>query len=93
MIAKIIGIEPVNYVSKKTGKEVNGITLYFTYNSGNVWGDKCGDVYVGCDKPDFEQFKPYVDEPKKLLGLTAELDRNDRGYVETLKLLDKPKTA
>ncbi|MBR6695384.1 MAG: hypothetical protein IKL70_03110 [Oscillospiraceae bacterium] len=85
-LAKIVGVEPVNYIRKSDGSEVSGITLYFNYNVSSVWGEKCGETYIGQDKPLYEQFVPYKDKPKELLGKKINIERNDRGFIEDLVL-------
>lgn len=85
-LAKIIGVEPVNYKRKTDGSDVNGITLYFTYKVSTIWGEKCSEYFIGTDKPLFEQFLPFKDDPKSLLGKEFNFERNDRGYVEDLVL-------
>lgn len=86
MLAKIIGVEPVNYIRKSDGAEVNGITLYFTYATSTVWGEKCDDTYIGTDKPLYEQFVPFKDNAKALIGKKITIERNDRGFIEDLVL-------
>lgn len=59
---KVIGIEHRSYVSKKTGKEVEGYNLYLSQetNDSNVIGVRCfsewlqpdmcsDDIVVGCE--------------------------------------------
>jgi|GEM_PF-2224306 len=40
MLAKIVGVEPVNYIRKTDGSQVSGITLYVEYSTSSVWGLK-----------------------------------------------------
>ncbi len=85
-IAKIVGVEPINYIRKKDGAEVSGITLYFTYKASSVWGLKCKEHYIGTNKPLFEQFLPFKDKPADLIGKEMDIDRDDNGFVENLVL-------
>lgn len=86
MLAKIVGVEPVNYIRKTDGSQVSGITLYVEYSTSSVWGLKTCDAYVGSDKPMYEQFVPFKDKPKELLGKEISLERNDRGFIEDITL-------
>ncbi len=92
MKAYIKGLEPVNYISKKIGDPVVGFSLFFTFKTGSTWGEKTGDCYVSKESPNYEQFKSFIDEPLKLVGREIELDRNERGFVESLTLLPSSPT-
>lgn len=85
-LAKIVGVEPVNYNRKTDGSLVNGITLYFEYKVSVIWGFKCAEHFVSSDKPLYEQFVPFKDDPKALLGKEFEFQRNERGFIEDLVL-------
>lgn len=45
-MAKIIGIKKVDYVSKRTGKPVVGLSLYLTEADKDVLGLSCEEIYV-----------------------------------------------
>ena len=42
----ILGIEKINYTSKKTGRPVVGTTLYYSEADKNVFGLKTGSIYI-----------------------------------------------
>ena len=42
----ILGIEKINYTSKKTGRPVEGITLYYSEPDKNVFGEKADKIYI-----------------------------------------------
>ena len=86
MLSKIVGVEPVNYKRKTDGSDVSGITLYLEYKVSTVWGLKTSDIYVSSDKPLYDQFVSFKDDPKSLLGKEVEFERNDRGFIEDLVL-------
>lgn len=59
---KLIGVENIDYVSKKTGKRVTGKKLYYTQNIPEKYGEgcksdnvfinekvSCEDLYIGCE--------------------------------------------
>ena len=37
-VCKIIGVQNVDYVSKKSGKQVKGVTLHVTYEDNSIAG-------------------------------------------------------
>lgn len=45
----VIGIKNVNYVSKKTGKNVNGLIVYFSQPIKDGVGLSAGNVFVSQD--------------------------------------------
>lgn len=46
MVYEVIGLEDVNYISKKTGKPVTGKKLHLTYDSEKVLGCAVESVFV-----------------------------------------------
>lgn len=42
----IVGYENVNYKSKKTGNQVEGVRIYLHYLSENVFGFGCESIFV-----------------------------------------------
>lgn len=48
MIYKVVGIKNVDYVSKKTGRNVQGTELHVLYNDNNVSGKAVDKIY--CSK-------------------------------------------
>ncbi len=78
MKVTIIGKEKVNYLSKKTGKEVNGCILHFkspiALDKGE--GDKCDNEYVKTEMANG------ID-----VGDTVEFLYNRFGTVEEIRLI------
>ncbi len=85
-IAKIVGVEPVSYNRKSDGAPVSGINLHVEYKVSTVWGIKTCEIYIGTDKPLYEQFVPFKDNPKALLEKEIDFQRTDKGFLEDLVL-------
>lgn len=51
----IIGIEPTDYVSKKTGEVVKGVRLIITCKSQNVFGLTAKEEFIKADSPIYKQ--------------------------------------
>lgn len=79
-MAKVIGIKNVDYVSKKTGKSVVGITLYLTEPAGDVKGMSCDSVYVSSASHAYEDAKLCA------LGDNVEVGYNKFGQICSLCL-------
>lgn len=79
-MAKVIGIKNVDYVSKKTGKNVVGITLYLTEPAEDVKGMSCESVYVSFAS------RAYEDAKLCALGDDVEVGYNKYGQISTLCL-------
>lgn len=46
----IVGIKKVDYVSKRTGKPVQGFSLFMEYGRKDVEGTACEEVYVSNER-------------------------------------------
>ncbi len=60
MKGKIVGLEPMNYVSKKTNQEVKGVRLYLNYFSSDVIGCKTAEEFIGSTSPFYKQLERYL---------------------------------
>ena len=49
------GCQPVDYVSRKTGETVKGITLIFDYKSNDVFGYTCKQEFISEKSPLFKR--------------------------------------
>lgn len=75
----LIGYEPVDYVSKKTGKPVKGCTIYFNCKTKDAFGyvgkseyiDEASPIYKRSIYPVLEQL---VDESSDIYGGTISID-------------------
>lgn len=46
----IMGVKKVDYVSKKTGRQVDGFSLWISYERKDVKGLACDNVFVSSDR-------------------------------------------
>lgn len=87
MLKIILGLEPVDYISKKTGKQVVGVTLYLASENVNVYGQITSDLYIAKNSKLYDQLIDYVNEPLKLIGKSANVDYNAKGFLEDFSLV------
>lgn len=99
MKGTIVGVEPVNYTSKKDGKQVSGARLFMTVKSADVIGSKVAEEFLkegsSIYKPLLKYLSGDVDE---LIGAGVVIDYNvtERGsytYKEICDLEIIPKAA
>lgn len=76
------GIQMVDYISKKTGKPVKGVTLFCSHKEQAVDGEMTEDVFVS-DSLDCARLA-YALKPGSLI----DVEYNRRGYVADLCVLD-----
>lgn len=74
MRAKVLGTQTVDYVSKRTGEPVKGITFHVTYKDQQVRGEACDNVFVSDNLgiPGLVNIIP---------GSVIDVEYNKRGYV------------
>ena len=74
MKVKVLGIQFVDYVSRKTGNPVKGVTLHSCYPDGQVKGEAVDSIFVSDNLGlDFlYQILP---------GDEVDIEYNNRGYV------------
>ena len=74
MCGNIVGYRTVNYVNKDN-VPVSGINLYLTYEDVEVFGRNIKEIFIGSDRPLFQQFKKYLTgDADKLVNAPAEWD-------------------
>lgn len=80
MKARVLGIQKIDYVSKRTGEPVVGTTLHCEYNDALVEGNAVSSIYLSdrLNLPDL---------PNVVLGSTVDIEYNSRGYVQGLTLV------
>lgn len=80
MKAKVLGIQKIDYVSKRTGEPVVGTTLHCEYSDAQVEGKAVSAIYLSdrLNLPDL---------PHVVLGSTVDIEYNSRGYVQGLTLV------
>ncbi len=99
----IVGYEPVDYISKKTGEPVKGGTIYFDYKSKNVFGYAHKHVYVAVSSPLYKRvieplLEKFYDESSDVYGGTIEVDydvttRGTATFADVIDLVITPRTA
>ena len=80
MKAKILGIQKVDYVSKKTGEPVLGTTLHCEYSDAQVIGKAVSAIYFS-DRLNLPELKDVA------VGTMIDIEYNNRGYVQGLSVL------
>ena len=78
------GIQLVDYISKKTGNPVKGVTLFCSHKEQGVDGEMTEDVFVS-DSLDCAR-TAYFLKP----GILIDVEYNRRGYVADLRVLNVP---
>ena len=76
---KIIGIQPVDYVSRKTNKQVTGLTLHLTFEDDRIRGLGTETVFVST------QSICYNDVAALPLGTEVNVYYNRYGSVEDIR--------
>lgn len=80
---KIVGKQMVDYVSKKTGQPVTGVTLHLTGLSNRVEGLECETVFISSKSPMYAQCMEYPLESE------VSLSYNRYGSVDTISIIKK----
>lgn len=75
----IVGFEPVDYVSKKTGEPVKGATIYMNCKSGEVFGSVCKNEFVSESSAIYKRaiaplLEKFYDESSGIYGAAIEID-------------------
>lgn len=78
MKAKVLGVQSVDYVSKKSNQQVTGVTLHLSYPRDNVSGEAVETVFIS--------ERSAVDVSKVKPGVIVGLSYNRWGSVESLEL-------
>ena len=74
MKVKVLGVQAVDYVSRKTGNPVKGVTLHSSYKDAQVAGECVSSIFVSDNLgiPCVSDIRP---------GMTVDVEYNNRGYV------------
>lgn len=59
MRAKILGFQILDYVSKKTGKPVKGVTLHIAYSMPDIVGSAVKTEYISSQSDIYNHLAPY----------------------------------
>lgn len=83
----IIGVRPVDYISKKTGEPVIGVSLFLTSTSADTFGLVASDIFISASKPCYAaSIKPFEKKINDLLGTECNVDYNEKGYLDNFTL-------
>ena len=77
MVAKIEGVRNVQFTSRE-GREINGVTVYISFENENVAGRETDKVFLSADRFQVESLTP---------GTTIDLSFSRRGKVETFEIV------
>lgn len=87
MKAKVLGIQQVNYTSKKTGQPVLGTTLHCSLKDANVFGEAVDNIFIS----DNLGLKSVIDNIT--VGTLVNVEYNNRGYINDLTVISQPALA
>ncbi|HOE39624.1 MAG TPA: hypothetical protein PLY69_08585 [Bacteroidales bacterium] len=88
----IIGVNARAYKDKQTGNMHNMITLCCVKNNVNFEGKAIEEVIAGDTTPLYKSILNGVNgDISSLVNRYANIDRDNRGYVENYELLEKSK--
>lgn len=79
MLVKVLGIQSVDYVSRKTGSPVKGTTLHTCYKDAQVMGECVDSIFISDNLgiPCIREIQP---------GMTVDVEYNNRGYVANVSI-------
>ena len=80
MKARVLGVQSVDYVSRRTGQPVKGVSFHIAYKDNNVRGEAVSDVFVS----DNLGISGVMDIAP---GDNIDVEYNNRGYVCGLAVL------
>ena len=74
MKVKVLGIQAVDYISRKTGNPVKGTTLHSCYKDAQTTGDAVSGIFVSDNLgiSCISEIRP---------GMMVDVEYNNRGYV------------
>lgn len=80
----VLGIQSVDYVSRKTGNPVKGVTLYVKYKDAQVQGEATANIFVSDNLriPCIADVRPQS---------VVDVEYSPRGYVAGLSLVSAGK--
>ena len=80
MKARVLGIQSVDYVSRRTGQPVKGVTLHVSHKDQQVIGDAVSNVFIS-DNLGIAGLSNIS------VGVNVDVEYNSRGYVCGLAIL------
>lgn len=88
-ISKIVGVSPVNYVSKKSGEVVEGVQLHLLGTSLDTFGESVSTEFISARIPVYACLTPFSAAPLELVGYSVDIDHNQRGFLSAFRLIPK----
>jgi len=89
MKATITGVKKYEFPNKDTGAMVKGLKLHLQFKTAEVIGTACEIKDVTNSNPDmFAPFEAYFNNPGELENKTVNFDRNSKGKISDITLLD-----
>lgn len=82
MKVKILGIQNVDYVSRKTGNPVVGVTLHASLSDAQVVGTAVDKIFIS-DNLHLPCVKDFA------LGQSVDIEYNNRGFVCGCEIVSK----
>lgn len=77
---RVLGVQNVDYVSKRTGNPVKGVTLHCCAKDVQVIGEAVYSVYISDN----------LGLPSGIVpGVTVDVEYNNRGHVAGVELVSK----
>lgn len=90
----IVGVSGITYKDKKTGDMHNMLTLSCVKNNVNFEGKTVEQVAANDESPLYKLIlKGVGGDFHALVNRYANIDRDNRGYVENYELLEVPKDS
>ena len=83
MTKKVVGKQMVDYISKRSGQPVTGVTLHLLGTSSRVEGFECETVFVSSKSPMYAQCMEYPLESE------VSISYNRYGSVDTISPIKK----
>lgn len=74
MKVKVLGIQAVDYTSRKSGNPVKGVTLHSLHKDQQVEGDAVSSIFISDNLS-----LPVISEIR--VGQTVDVEYNNRGFV------------
>lgn len=80
MKVKVVGIQNVDYTSRKTGKPVKGTTLHVIFKDAEVAGEAVDGIFVSdaLEIGSISQIQP---------GMVVDVEYNRRGFVSDVAIV------
>ena len=82
MKVKILGIQNVDYVSRKTGNPVVGVTLHASFSDSQVLGSAVDKIFIS-DNLRLACVKDLA------IGQIVDIEYNNRGFVCDCRIVDQ----